>query len=114
MHVPPHGAQRLRLRLAAPFGDRLGEVREQHGEPEPGRDREDEPGRPAPAIAPTAAARPMTVVRMLPTKTTNITGLRNWTRGSSFLKESLIAANTIGRVTIGFRGEFIGVSLRRS
>ena len=31
-------AQRVGLRLAAPFGDRLGEVREQHGEPEEQRD----------------------------------------------------------------------------
>ena len=31
-------AQRGRLRLAAPFGHRLGEVGEQHGEPEPERD----------------------------------------------------------------------------
>ena len=34
-----------RLRLAAAFGHRLGEVREQHREPEPERDREDEAGR---------------------------------------------------------------------
>ena len=40
------------------------------------------PGRPAPAIAPPAAAMPITVVRMLPMNTTNMTGLRNWTRGS--------------------------------
>ena len=36
-------AQRARLRLAAPLGDRLGEVREEHGQPEPDRDRGDEP-----------------------------------------------------------------------
>ena len=35
-------AQRVGLRLAAPLGHRLGEVREQHREPEPERDREDE------------------------------------------------------------------------
>ncbi len=33
-------AQELGLRLAAAFGHRLGEVREQHGEPQPRRDRE--------------------------------------------------------------------------
>ena len=38
-------AQRRRLRLAAAFGQRLGEVGEQHGEPQPQRDREDEAGR---------------------------------------------------------------------
>ena len=38
-------AQRVGLRLAAAFGHRLGEVREQHREPQPERDREDEAGR---------------------------------------------------------------------
>ena len=36
----PGRAQRARLRLAAALGDRLGEVREQHRQPEPDRDRE--------------------------------------------------------------------------
>ena len=36
-------AQRVRLRLAAALGDRLGEVREQDGQPEPDRDHADEP-----------------------------------------------------------------------
>ena len=35
-------AQRLRLRLAAAFGHRLGEIGEQHGEPQPQRDLRDE------------------------------------------------------------------------
>ena len=35
--------QRVRLRLAAALGDRLGEVREQHRQPEPDRDHRDEP-----------------------------------------------------------------------
>ena len=38
-------AQRIGLGLAAPFGHRLGEVGEQHREPQPGRDAEDEPRR---------------------------------------------------------------------
>ena len=38
-------AQRARLRLAAALGDRLGEVREEHGQPEPDRDHADEPER---------------------------------------------------------------------
>ena len=38
-------AQRVRLRLAAALGDRLGEVREQHGQPEPDGDHADEPER---------------------------------------------------------------------
>ena len=37
------GAKGVRLRLAAPLGDRLGEVREQHGQPEPDGDHADEP-----------------------------------------------------------------------
>ena len=36
-------AQRVRLRLAPALGDRLGEVREQHGQPQPERDHADEP-----------------------------------------------------------------------
>ena len=36
-------AQARRLRLAAPLGDRLGEIREQHREPEPHRDANREP-----------------------------------------------------------------------
>ena len=89
MHVLAHGAQRRRLRLAAPFGDRFGEVREQHREPQPRGNGEHE-GRAAriAARAPNAAAMPMIVVRMLPTYTTNMTGLRNCTRGSSFANES--------------------------
>src|SRR6184192_948086 len=38
-------AQGFRLCLAAAFGDGLGEVREQHGEPEPDRDQDGEDGR---------------------------------------------------------------------
>ena len=37
------GTQGIRLGLAAPFGDRLGEVREQHRHPEPEGDHTDEP-----------------------------------------------------------------------
>ena len=40
-----HAAQRRRLRLAAPFGERFGEIREQHREPQPQRDVENEPRR---------------------------------------------------------------------
>ena len=36
------GAQARRLRLAAALGDRLGEVREEHGQPEPDRDLQDQ------------------------------------------------------------------------
>ena len=40
-----HRAQRVGLGLAAALGDRLGEVAEQHGQPQPDRDREGEPAR---------------------------------------------------------------------
>src|SRR4029077_10621808 len=41
----PGRAQRVRLRLPASLGDCLGEVREEHREPEPERDHPDEPER---------------------------------------------------------------------
>ena len=47
-------AQRVRLRLAAALGDRLGEVREQHGQPEPDGDHADEPEL---AVCPRARSR---------------------------------------------------------
>ena len=43
-HVLSGGAQRVGLRLAAPFGDRLGEVGEEDGEPEDDRHGEDKAG----------------------------------------------------------------------
>ena len=43
-HVTPGLAQTFRLGLAASLGHRLGEVGEQHGEPQPQRDAQDEPG----------------------------------------------------------------------
>ena len=68
MHVPAHRAQRRGLRLAAALGHGLGEVREQHREPEPRRDREHErrAGRPSGARR-TRPRTPITVVKMLPT-----------------------------------------------
>ena len=38
------------------------------------------------------------VVITEPTSTTNMTGLRSWIRGSSFLNESIVARVTISRV----------------
>jgi hypothetical protein len=38
---------------------------------------------------------------MLPTKTTNITGLRTWLRGFNFLSESIIARFKMGRSNNG-------------
>jgi hypothetical protein len=70
--------KRRRLRLAAPLGQRLGKVGEQHGEPQPQRDGQDETGGRFTLPPRPASHRP--VVRMLPTYTTNITGLRHCTR----------------------------------
>ena len=74
-------AQRLRLRLAAAFGDGLGEVGEEHGEPQPERDLADEA---AVGAAARRAAMNAYVVITAPISTTNITGLRAMVRGSSF------------------------------
>ncbi len=60
-------------------------------------------GWPAFPILPSAAPIPSTVVKRLPTSTTNITGFRNCTFGLSFAKESRIAASTIARVSSGAR-----------
>ena len=88
----PRRAQRVRLRLAAALGDRLGEVREQDGQPEPDRDHADEP-----ELARTGRARARgrrsTVVITLPSSTMNITGFRTCWRGSSFGNESRIATS---------------------
>ncbi len=76
----PHRAQRVGLRLAAPLGQRLGEVGEDDGQPEPGRDREGKPGRVASrrraAAPPKSWISQPTVANAAPTSTTNITGLR--------------------------------------
>ena len=78
-------AQAVGLRLAAPFGDGLGEIGEQHREPEPGGDLAREQrrsrrsrGRGRRARSPAAAT----------TSVTKITGLRTSSRGSSLLKAS--------------------------
>ena len=55
------------------------------------------PGRPASGPIPSTAATPSAVVKRLPTKTTNITGLRTCTRGSSLAKEARIPCRIIGR-----------------
>src|SRR5262245_19848183 len=45
--------------------------------------------------SPSNAWRKSTVVRTLPTRTTNMTGLRSWTRGSSLRSDSMTAPRTI-------------------
>ena len=57
------------LGLAAALGDRLGEVGEEHGEPQPDGDR--------PGEHRLASAMASTVVNTAPTSTTNMTGLRH-------------------------------------
>jgi hypothetical protein len=95
VHVAPHRTQRRCLRLAAALGDGFGEVCEQHRQPQPDRDGDDEARAAFVADLTERGADPMIVVRMLPTNTTNITGLRICTRGSSLRKDSQIAERTI-------------------
>ncbi len=79
-------AQRVGLRLAPALRHRLGEVGEQHREPEPERELEREPDV---AARPVATSRTSTsVVNTLPTSTTNITGFRTMWRGSSLTNAS--------------------------
>ncbi len=85
--------QRVRLRLAAPLGHRLGEVREEDGEPEPERELEREA--PVAAALRDVAHEHERRVRV-PISTTNITGFRTMWRGSSLTNASRIARRTIG------------------
>ena len=80
----PGLAQRVGLRLAAAFGHRFGEVREQHRKPEPERDLA---GEQRPCRRRSASSWTNTiVVSRLPTSTMNITGFLIWIRGSSLRK----------------------------
>ena len=89
----PRLAQRVGLRLAAPFGHRFGEVGEQHREPQPERDLqlEAEAGPPGDGVE----RRSRTVVSTLPTSTTNITGFFAIVRGCSLRSASTTAPRTI-------------------
>ena len=75
-------AQRRGLRLAAPFGHRLGEVGEQHGEPQPQRDQTGEHVLAGACDEPRSRMNRI-VVSTEPTSTMNITGLRIIVRGLS-------------------------------
>ena len=95
----PHGgrfglrlAERRRLRLAPSLGHRLGEVGEEHGEPQPERHLAGEERLPLP---PSSSCTQTMVVSTLPTSTMNITGFLNCTRGSSLMTESRIACRTM-------------------
>ena len=57
VHLLAHPRSARGLRFAAAFGQRFGEVREQHREPQPDRDREHEAGRPSPIDARTRPRR---------------------------------------------------------
>ena len=84
--------RRLRLGLAAALRDGLGEVGEQHREPQPQDDLEGE----AEALAAVARSRrKMTVVSAATTSTTNITGFLIMSRGSSLRIAEPIAGITI-------------------
>ena len=89
----PRLAQRVGLRLAAAFGHRLGEVGEQHGEPEPERDLQLEAERRGRRSTTSRTSR--SVVSTLPTSTTNMTGFLTIVRGWSLRSASTIARRTI-------------------
>ena len=93
-----HRAQRRGLRAAAALGQRLGQVGEDDGQPQPDRDREREPAR----VAASRRRSQAIVVISAPTSTTNMTGLRTCTRGSSFLNEAPIAGHRISGVNRDF------------
>ena len=95
-----HRPQRVGLGAAAALGERLGHVREHDRQPQPDRDRERVPGRIVrrrAALPPNTWISQVTVVITAPISTTNITGLRIWTRGSSFMKLSISARLTMSR-----------------
>src|SRR5262245_38027662 len=66
------------------------------------------PGPPSWGIWLTAPAIASSVVRMLPIRTTNITGLRICSRGSSLTKESRTAVRSMACVTSGARRTGVG------
>ena len=83
-------AQRVGLRLAARFRHRLGEVGEQHREPEPQRDLKLEADLPRRRVKMSRIRN--TVVSAAPTSTTNITGFFSSVTGFSFTNESRVRA----------------------
>ena len=100
-----HRPQRRGLRAAAALGQRLGEVGEHDGQPQPDRDREREPARARrrrQRWPPKSWISQAIVVISAPTSTTNMTGLRTCTRGSSFLNEAPIAGHRISGVNRDF------------
>ena len=100
-----HRPQRRRLGAAAALGERLGEVGEDDRQPQPDGDREREPGRLVTAAQRLAAEELIShaiVVISAPTSTTNMTGLRTCTRGSSLVNECPIAGHRISGVNRDF------------
>ena len=85
-------AQALGLGLAAALGERLGEVGEQHGQPQPDRDLEPRTATAWPWAMSTTSC-PVTSTET--THTERITGLRSRARGSSLRTESSRAARAI-------------------
>ena len=89
-------AERVGLGLAAAFGHGLGEVGEQHREPQPDGDLQ----RRTPSRSAVAKNR-SSVVTAAPTSVTNITGFFTMWTGLSLRKLSKIAGTTISRSNRG-------------
>ena len=101
-------AQRVGLGFAARFRHRLGEVGEQHREPQPERNLTPNI-RPAPPV--TRSRRTNSVVSAAPTSTTNITGFFTSVAGLSLMNDSHSALDTIaGSNSERARDSFVGSS----
>ena len=95
-------AQRVGLRLAAALGHRLGEVGEQHREPQPQRRRDRRTRSPGRSLSPKSRMNSI-VVSTEPTSTMNITGLRHIVRGFELARTASIDAEpTIAGSKIDF------------
>ena len=104
-------AQGIRLRLAAAFRHRFGEIGEQHGEPQPEDDLE---GEAVPARCCTRSRTSRTVVSAVTISSTNITGFLINVAGSSLTKAWPIAGPTIfgsSNVATGIRLRNLVVSI---
>ena len=98
VRVGARAAQRVGLRLAAPFGHGFGEIGEEHGEPQPGGDLA---GEQRGAVLRDEIAQEESVTTTDTTSVTKMTGLRASWRGSSLRNASIAARADDGRDRTG-------------